>query len=259
MQEVKNMIDIKKVNAIIEKAKGENRSILDVAESKDILKACGITVNKFGVARSSEEAHYLAEEIGCPVVMKIVSSDPKLLHKTDMGGVVVGISTPEEAAQTFDEIMAKINEKTPGADMEGIMVEEMAKGVEVIIGTTIDPTFGPLIMTGLGGIFVEVLKDVSFRVVPITEYDAREMLDEIKAKKILEGVRGKPPVNKDAIVKTLLLISELIMNVSWEQDDKAKQQLPIIREIDINPLFATETEVIAVDCRVILTSESNEA
>ncbi|WP_287585443.1 acetate--CoA ligase family protein [Candidatus Borrarchaeum sp.] len=259
MQEVKK-IDINKVNDIIEKAKRENRSILDVAESKDILKACGITVNKFGVARSSEDARQLANEIGCPVVMKIVSTDPKLLHKTDMGGVAVGIATPEEAAQTFDDMTARIMRAgITRASMEGIMVEEMVEGVEIIIGTTIDPTFGPLIMTGLGGIFVEVLKDVSFRVVPITEYDAREMLDEIKAKKILEGVRGKPPVNKDAIVKSLLLISELIMNVSWEQDDKAKQQLPIIREIDINPLFATEKEVIAVDCRVILTSESNEA
>lgn len=252
MLEVKNMIDVKKVNSIIEKAKRENRTILDVAESKDLLKASGIIVNKFGVARSSEEARQLAVEIGCPVVMKIVSTDPKLLHKTDMGGVVVGIPTPENAAQTFDDIMARINEKAPGASMEGIMVEEMAKGVEIIIGTTMDPTFGPLIMTGLGGIFVEVLKDVSFRVIPITEYDAREMLDEIKAKKILEGVRGQPPVNKDAIVKTLLLISELIMNVSWEQDDKAKQQLPVIRELDINPLFANEKEVVAVDCRVIL-------
>jgi acetyl-CoA synthetase (ADP-forming) len=255
MQEVKNMIDIKKVNDIIEKAKNENRSILDVAESKDILKASGIIVNKFGVARSSEDARQLAEEIGCPVVMKIVSTDPKLLHKTDIGGVVVGIPTPEKAGHTFDEMMTKINKKAPGASTEGIMVEEMAKGVEIIIGTTMDPTFGPLIMTGLGGIFVEVLKDVSFRVIPITEYDAREMIDEIKAKKILEGVRGKPPVNKDAIVKTLLLISELIMNVSWEQDDTAKQQLPIIRELDINPLFANENEVVAVDCRVILKND----
>jgi acyl-CoA synthetase (NDP forming) len=107
-------------------------------------------------------------------------------------------------------------------------------------------------MFGLGGIFVEVLKDVSFRVIPITEYDAREMIDEIKAKKILEGVRGKPPVNKDAIVKTLLQISELIMNVSWEQNDQFKQQLPVIRELDINPLFANESGCIAVDCRIIL-------
>jgi acetyl-CoA synthetase (ADP-forming) len=254
MQEIKNMIDINKVNEIIDKAKRQNRSILDVAESKDILKASGIKVNKFGVARSSDDAQQLASEIGCPVVMKIVSTDPKLLHKTDMGGVVVDIATSEEAAQTYNEIMTRINEKAPGASMEGIMVEEMAKGIEMIIGTTIDPTFGPLVMTGLGGIFVEVLKDVSFRVIPITEYDAREMLDEIKAKKILEGVRGKPPVNKDAIVKTLLLISELIMNVSWDTDDNANQQLPIIRELDINPLFANEKEVIAVDCRVILKS-----
>ncbi|MFX0206574.1 MAG: acetate--CoA ligase family protein, partial [Candidatus Hodarchaeota archaeon] len=178
---------------IIKKAKKEERKALTVLESKEVLSEAGFPINEYRVAKTVDEAVKFAQEIGYPIVMKLVS--PEIVHKTDLGGVVVDLRNDEEIKQNFERIMKIVQEKAPQAHIEGVMIEQMVKdGIEVIIGSTIDPVFEKVLMFGLGGIFVEVLKDVSFRLIPIKRRDAKEMLNEIKAAKVFDGVRGKPPV-----------------------------------------------------------------
>jgi acetyltransferase len=219
------------------------KSILMMEESRKILELSGIPLNKSGLAKSGGEAVKLANEIGYPLVMKVVS--PQIIHKTEAGGVKVNITSENEVIDSYNEIVIKVKEKVPDADIKGVLLEEMVHGPEFIIGSTVDPTFGHMIMFGIGGIFVEVYKDVTFRLVPITPGDAKDMLSEIKGKPLLEGVRGFPKAKSEQLVNILMKVSDLVSSY------------PIIQEMDINPLIATEKGLIAVDAKIIL-SQSEE-
>ena len=178
-----------KISKIFEVAKAENRNFLFEHEAKMLCSLYGIPITKIEVAKTEDAAVAAANKIGFPIVLKIVS--PQVLHKSDAGGVIVGVNDEKGIREGYQKIISNIKKNVPTAVIDGILVQEMApKGTEIIIGSTVDPTFGPTIMFGLGGIFVEILKDVSFRLAPITKDDAWEMLDEIKAKKMLDGTRG---------------------------------------------------------------------
>ena len=190
-------------------------------------------------AKTADEAVAAAEKIDGLVALKIVS--PDILHKSDAGGVRLTLTTAEEVRRAFEDILANANKYDASADIRGVIVTPMAEaGVEIIIGTKIDDQFGPIIMFGLGGVLVEVLKDVSFRVLPLTPEGAGEMMGEIKASAILDGVRGNPPVDKEAIKKLLVKVSEII------------ESYPEIREMDLNPVIVYEKGLSIVDARIIL-------
>lgn len=230
-------------NEIVSAARKEGRTYLTELESKQIMKQAGISTTEIRLGRTKEEAISLAREIGFPVALKIVS--PDVLHKTDAGGVKLNLNNEEEVAEAFDSIISSTKEHQPQANIQGVAVQNMARpGTEVIIGMSKDPQFGPVLMFGLGGILVEVLKDVSFRIVPLTKRDAREMIREIKGYPILEGYRGLEPANIAVLEDMLLEVSNFV------------EQRPEIKEIDINPIFAYSDSAVAVDARVILEPES---
>ena len=194
---------------------------------------------KNDVAKSAEDAVKLANEIGYPIVLKIVS--PEVLHKSDAGGVIVGLESPDQVASAYQTIITNVKKFKSDATITGILVQEMVPmDREIIIGMVKDPQFGPAIMFGLGGIFVEVLKDVSFRVAPLTKYDAEQMVQEIKALPILKGVRGKKSIDFDKLTNMLLSVSKLVT------------EHPEIEELDLNPVIASPTDAIVVDARLIL-------
>jgi acyl-CoA synthetase (NDP forming) len=220
-------------------AKKEGRKYLLEPEAKTLCQQYGIPVTRFKVATSPEDAAKSAEEIGYPVVLKIVS--PDVLHKFDVGGVVLNLKGSSEVKDAYDKIVKNVRKHKPDAKIVGVLVQEMAPAsTEVIVGSTKDPQFGPALMFGLGGIFVEVLKDVTFRIAPITESDAKEMIAEVKAYPILKGYRGQPPADIDAIVNILMNTSKLVMD---HQE---------IKELDLNPIMVYEKGAKTVDARVIL-------
>ncbi len=228
-----------KIDKIFQVAKAEKRNFLFEHEAKMLCGLYGVPITRIEVAKTEDAAVEAAKRIGFPIVLKIVSA--QVLHKSDAGGVIVGVNDEKGIREGYQRIVANIKKNVSTAVIDGILVQEMApKGTEIIIGSTVDPTFGPTIMFGLGGIFVEILKDVSFRLAPITKEDAWEMLDEIKAKKMLEGPRGTPKADKEAIVATLLAVSKMLM------------ECPEIKELDMNPLLVYEKGARAVDARVIL-------
>ncbi|MGD0803990.1 MAG: acetate--CoA ligase family protein [Candidatus Bathyarchaeia archaeon] len=227
------------IDNIFQVAKAENRNFLFEHEAKMLCGLYGIPITKLEVVKTEDAAVEAANKIGYPIVLKIVS--PQVLHKSDAGGVIVGINDEKGIREGYQRIISNIRKNVPTAVIDGILVQEMApRGTEIIIGSTVDPTFGPTIMFGLGGIFVEILKDVSFRLAPITKDDAWEMLDEIKAKKILDGARGMPKADKDTIVDILLAVSKMLT------------ECPEIKELDMNPVLVYEKGARAVDARVIL-------
>jgi len=226
------------VHRIIQKAKKEKRSLLET-EAKELLREYGIPVPAFKLIKSEEEISGLAKEMIFPITMKIVS--PGIIHKTDAGGVKVDIKTEKEARIAYQEIIFEAKKYNKRAKISGVIVYPMVpQGTEIIIGIMQDPHFGPVIMFGLGGIFVEVLKDISFRVLPIEERDAEEMISEIKGYKILEGIRGEAPKDIQAIKDLLLKISQLTL------------ENPEISEIDLNPVFLFGKGLQVVDARMIL-------
>ena len=229
------------MHQIIGKAKKEKRSLLET-EAKELLKEYGIPIPDFKLIKSEDEIARLAKEINFPIVMKIVS--PDIIHKTDAGGVKVGVKDEEEARMTYQEIISKAIKYNKKASISGVIAYTMVpQGTEIIIGMMKDPHFGPVIMFGLGGIFVEVLKDISFRILPIEEIDAREMITEIKGYEILKGARGNPPRDIRAIEEVLMKVSKLTM------------ENPEINEIDLNPIFVFEKGLQVVDARMILSHE----
>ena len=224
---------------IIAGAREEGRHALLEHEARDLLAAHDLPVFVSPLSATVEEAVAVAETIDGPVAMKIVS--PDILHKSDAGGVRLNLTTGESVRQAFEEIMANAEKYDASADIRGVLVSPMAEsGVEIIIGTKIDDQFGPIIMFGLGGVLVEVLKDVSFRVLPLSEPGAEAMMGEIKASVILDGVRGNPPVDKKAIKRLLVKVSEVI------------ESYPEIREMDLNPVIVHEKGISIVDARMIL-------
>ncbi|MEK0325258.1 MAG: acetate--CoA ligase family protein [Nitrosopumilus sp.] len=231
-------IDI--ADGIIEGAKKEGRKILMEHESKSILEAYGVSCSKTILAKDNEEALRAAKEVGYPLVMKVAS--PDIVHKTDAGCVRLGISSDVEVQQAFTDIIKNAKAFKADVDLRGVVVQEQAKkGTEVIVGLLKDKTFGPTLMFGLGGIFVEVLKDVSFRVVPLNQNDAESMIREIKGYRVLKGVRGAPPSDEGAIVNILLSCSKLA------HDFESK-----IDEMDVNPLLIYPDGAKAVDARIVL-------
>jgi len=226
------------VHNLIERAKVEKRSLLET-EAKELLKEYGIPVPDFKLIKNEEEINGLAEEINFPIVMKIVSTD--IIHKTDAGAVKINIKDETEAESAYQEIIFKAKKYNKEARIEGVIVYSMVpQETEIIIGMMKDPHFGPVIMFGLGGIFVEILKDISFRILPIEERDAWEMIAEIKGYEILKGARGEGPKDIKAIKNLLLKISQLAL------------ENPEISEIDLNPVFVFEKGLQVVDARMIL-------
>ena len=226
------------MHRIIQKAKKEKRSLLET-EAKELLKEYGIPVPNFKLIKSENEIIGLAKEINFPIVMKIVS--PDIIHKTDAGGVKVGIKDEKEAELAYQEIISKVKKYNKEAQIFGVITYSMiSKATEIIIGMIKDPHFGPVVMFGLGGIFVEVLKDISFRILPIEERDAGEMITGIKGYEILKGARGNPPRDIQAIKEVLLKVSKLTT------------ENPEINEIDLNPIFVFEKGLQVIDARMIL-------
>jgi acetyl-CoA synthetase (ADP-forming) len=199
----------------------------------------GIPVTKFELARSEEEAVKFANAIGFPTVLKIVSSD--IIHKSDIGGVIVGLKNSDDVRHGYNQILQNVKKHDPKARIAGVLVQEMAPpSTEVIVGAIKDPQFGPAIMFGLGGVFVEVLKDVTFRIAPITEDDACDMISEVKAYPLLKGYRNTPPADIEAIEKILLSTSRLVTDYME------------IKELDLNPVIVYEKGAKTVDARIIL-------
>ena len=217
-------VDRAAVKQIFATARGEGRTFLPEAEALAVLKAYGFPLLQHALAKTEDEAAALFQKIGGPVAMKIAS--PDVVHKLDVGGVLLNISTPEEARAGYNKITNGVKQKLPSARLFGVEIQAMAgKGVEVILGISKDPAFGHLIMFGLGGTYVEVLKDVSFRLVPIRELGARNMIKSIRAAKVFDSFRGQPPADTDAIAECLERLSQLIVD------------FPEISELDINPLI----------------------
>lgn len=236
-------VDKQTVQEIIDSVLSEGRVSIGDAEARSILTAYGLTIPPSELAESADQAVDIANEMGYPVVLKIAS--PDILHKTDVGGVKVNLETPTDVRDAFDLITYRAQRYLPEARIWGCLVQKMVpEGLEVLIGMNRDPQFGPLITFGLGGIYVEILKDVSFRVAPFSAAEARQMIKEIRASALLEGVRGKPPVDQDILVDAILRIAQLV------------QDFPIIAELDINPFIVYEEGQggIAIDMRLILES-----
>jgi len=236
-------VDKEKVAEIFAKVRAEGRVQIGDAESRDILTAYGIRIPKSKLCATADDAVAFADKIGYPVVMKIAS--PDILHKTDVGGVRVGLETSTDVRDAFDLMVYRAQKYQPNAQVWGCLVQEMLRGgKEVITGMNRDPQFGPLVMFGLGGIYVEVLKDVSFRIAPFDRSEAIAMIQEIRSYGLLRGVRGEAPADLDAAVDVLLRLSQLVTD------------FPEIVEMDINPLIVFEQGrgAIGVDMRLILQS-----
>lgn len=224
---------------ILAQARKEKRTQLTEIESKRFLKEAGIPIVEAKLARTKKEAVSLSKEMGFPVVLKVIS--PDVIHKSDSGGVKLGLNNITQVGSAYSEIVFAVKQHYPKAKIQGISVQKMARaGVEIIIGMTKDAQFGPVLMFGLGGVLVEVLKDVSFRIVPLTKRDAREMIKEIKGYPILEGYRGQEAAD-------VPFLEELIVKVSDFVDKN-----PEIKELDLNPVFAYKDGAVAVDARIIL-------
>ncbi|MCK5429576.1 MAG: acetate--CoA ligase family protein [Anaerolineales bacterium] len=226
---------------IITKVKKEGRVYLTESESKLLLKEAGIATNEMELAMFRDEAVSISKKMGYPVVLKVVSND--ILHKTDVGGVKLGLDSGDEVASAYDEMMALLKQKAANAVIDGVSVQRMAHpGVEVIIGMFKDNQFGPVVMFGIGGELVEVYKDVSFGIVPIPKRYAKQMIKDIKGYPLLDGYRGRDPVD-------IAFLEDMLLKLS----DFAKDN-PDIKEVDINPVIAYADKAIAVDARVILES-----
>ena len=226
-------------SAIIEGAQQQGRTLLTEIESKQVLEEAGVPVSPARLATSKEDAVKAADALGYPIVLKIVS--PEITHKSDVGGVALNLASADEVAAAFERVVASAKQHVPGATIDGVAVQRMEKqGIEVIIGMTRDPQFGPVLMFGLGGVMVEILKDVAFRVVPINERDARQMINEIKGKPLLDGYRGSEPADIGKLQELLLKVSSFV------------EQHPEVAELDLNPVFAYKDSAKAVDARIVL-------
>ncbi len=237
-------VDKAAVAKLLANVRREGRNAIGDAEAQEILKAYGIATPRSTVAATPDAAVAYCREIGYPVVMKIAS--PDILHKSDVGGIIVGVKNDQEARQAFDTLIQRAKAHKPDAVIWGAQIQEMVTNArEVIIGMNRDPQFGPLVMFGLGGIYVEVLKDVTFRVAPMSRLQAQQMIQAIRSYKLLAGVRGQAPADIEAITETILRVAQLVTD------------FPEIAELDINPLLVREKGkgAVAVDMRLILSKE----
>ena len=233
------------MNGPVAAARADGRTLLTEVESKQLLDGAGIRVTQARLATDSDDAVTAAEEIGFPVVLKIVS--PEIAHKSDVGGVALNLGDAGAVRAAHDAMMESVRRAAPGASVEGVSVQQMAEpGTEVIIGTTTDAQFGPVMMFGLGGIFVEVMKDVAFRIVPLEPRDAKQIVREIKGYPVLEGIRGQPGADIEALERMILDVSSFV----WDHGE--------IAELDLNPVIAYPDGAVAVDARVVLTEQGEQ-
>lgn len=223
---------------LIAKAKAAGVHNTDLALAREILEAAGVRYNRSGTAPDADGAIEVAEGIGYPVVMKLISND--VIHKSDVGGVVLDVVGAEGVREACASIRENVEKHQPGAKIDGFTIEEQIKGTEVIIGMSRDPGFGPMMMVGMGGIFVEVYKDVAFRLVPLTRIDALDMIGEIRAQQLLNGARNRPVLDRAELAEVCLRISDLV------------EACPDIEELDLNPLVITTGGLVAIDARVIV-------
>jgi acyl-CoA synthetase (NDP forming) len=229
------------VDRIVKGVAATRGSLLET-EAKGILREYGIPVTDFELAANGEQAVSIARRFGYPVAMKVVS--PQIVHKTDAGGIKLDLKADEEVSKAFDNIVENVKKYDKDAQLEGVMISPMEReGAEVIVGATRDPQFGPVIMFGLGGVFVEVLKDVAFRIVPVERRDAYEMIKEVKGYPVLEGVRGQKGKDIEALADIILKVSNLVT------------ENEVIRELDLNPIFVFERGASVVDARMILSQK----
>jgi acetyl-CoA synthetase (ADP-forming) len=229
------------VRQVVEQARAEGRRKLLEHEALKLCELYGLPVPGYGLARSEEEAVELAERVGYPAVLKVVS--PDISHKSDVGGVILGVRSAEEVRSSYRRILENVKAGAPGSRVHGVLVQRMAKpDLEIIVGGIRDPVFGPVVMFGLGGVFVEVLKDVSFRIAPLSDADVDDMVREVKGYRILEGFRGSPPRDLDALKRVILGVSRMMVEVGE------------IAELDLNPviLYPRGEGALIVDARVIL-------
>jgi acetyl-CoA synthetase (ADP-forming) len=224
---------------IINQAKNEGRKTLLETEAKTICSQYCIPITKFNLSRNEKEAVKQADQIGYPIVLKIIS--PDVIHKSDAGGVIINLRNAQEVSTGYRKIIENVTKYNSDAKIIGVLVQEMApQATEVIIGAIKDPQFGQTVMIGLGGIFVEILKDANFRVAPLTSQDAIEMITQLKAFPVLKGYRNTPPADIDALVDILCNTSRLVMDH------------PEIKELDLNPVMAYQKGAKTVDARIIL-------
>lgn len=224
---------------IINQAKNEGRKTLLETEAKTICSQYCIPITKFNLSRNEKEAVEQADQIGYPIVLKIIS--PDVIHKSDAGGVIINLRNAQEVSTGYRKIIENVTKYNSDAKIIGVLVQEMApQATEVIIGAIKDPQFGQTVMIGLGGIFVEILKDANFRVAPLTSQDAIEMITQLKAFPVLKGYRNTPPADIDALVDILCNTSRLVMDH------------PEIKELDLNPVMAYQKGAKTVDARIIL-------
>jgi acetyltransferase len=229
-------LDHDRAGGTVEVATPDGRSQLSELESKRVLAASGLPVAPFEFVTGPDEAASAAADVDGPVALKIVT--PDVVHKSDAGGVALDVD-PERAGDVYDDLLAAVSEYDPTASLDGALVSPMREtGVELIVGVVDDPQFGPVVMCGLGGVFVEVLEDVAFRALPLTEADARAMLDDIDAQELLDGARGTPPVDRDAVVDLLIDVSEFV------------EAHPSVSELDLNPVFADSAGVEIIDAAI---------
>ena len=232
-------MEIDSIKKFFDLIRSEGRSVLTEPEAKKVLAMAGIPIPREGVARDADEAVKLAQKIGCPVAMKIVS--PQILHKSDSGAIRINVES-KAIEEAYFEVVAKAKDFNPSARIDGVLIQEMlSSGIETILGVTTDDQFGPVILFGLGGIFVEVMEDVTFRIIPIDKKNAMEMLEEIRGKRILDGYRNVPRTDKERLIDVMLKLSDLSFCL---RDD--------IQEIDINPLYCHSTEIKAMDALIVL-------
>ncbi|MEM2868267.1 MAG: acetate--CoA ligase family protein [Candidatus Bathyarchaeia archaeon] len=230
------------MNPIIRQVLCEGRLVLFESEAKDLCAQYNIPVPNYRVALTPEEAIKTAREIGYPIAMKILSKD--IIHKSDAGCVVLGVSNDEDVEKAFRLIVNNAVKFNPNAEIKGVLIEEMLpKGIEVAIGAIRDAEFGPTIMFGLGGVFIEVMRDVTFRVAPITRSEAEEMIKDIKGYKILEGYRGQEPADIESILKMILGVSRLIV----ENDE--------ISQLDLNPVIVWKKGGKVADAKIMLSQK----
>ncbi len=226
---------------VIATARKQRRTLLSEVEAKDLLAEAGIPVARAILAKGQKKAVEAADAVGYPVVMKIVS--PDIAHKSDVGGVALGLKDAKAVRKAYKEMIERVAAAAPDAKITGVAIQNMApQGIEVIVGATTDPQFGPVMMFGLGGVFVEVLKDVAFRIVPLEPRDASQMVREIRGLPILQGARGAQPADLPALESLIVKVSQFVA------------AHPEVAELDLNPVFAYPNGALAVDARIVLAS-----
>jgi len=228
-----------KCDAIFQKVRADGRLLLTLNEAREIFELLGIPMSKSRLVKTKEDALKYGSEVGFPLAMKISSKD--IIHKTEAGGVILEVQDSEEAKKAFNKIIKNVKAYKPEAKIEGVVLDQMVRGSEIIIGVSSDPQFGPMVMFGLGGTLVEVYKDVTFRLIPLTKIDALEMIEEVKGKAAYQGARGMPPADPDELAELIVKVAEAV------------RLHPDIKELDINPLIVTKDGLVAVDARILIS------